>query len=256
MTSTCHRRAPSEYPRLLADECERFIDSVYDADANLPIPTCPGWTAADVGLHVGQLYRWAAAHVGTGSTERISGSAIDMQVPADRSDQPDWMRAGLELLTSSLDAADPATPLWAWGSDKTARFWGRRMLFETTIHRADVELARGREPDVEPDTAIDGIDEFLDNLPHARYFAPRVDELRGTGERLALRATDRDVAWAVDLLPDRFEWSHDGAGDVRASVEGSVEDLLLFAYGRRAPEALIVRGDAELVDSWVANSQI
>ena len=96
----------------------------------------------------------------------------------------------VDMLIATLEVNDPDKDLWAWGSDKKARFWGRRMLFETTIHRADIELALGRDPTVETATALDGIDEFLDNLPHASYFAPDVNKLRNDGVVLRLRAGD------------------------------------------------------------------
>lgn len=142
MTATCHRRQPSEYPELLQAEAERLIEVVYGAPEDLDIPSCPGWSARQIGEHVGGLYRWAEAHVRTGAQARIRDTDLDLQMPPEFDAHPQWIRRGLEMLTSSLEANDPDKPLWAWGSDKRARFWGPRMLYETTIHRADVELAR------------------------------------------------------------------------------------------------------------------
>ena len=160
------------------------------------------------------------------------------------------------MLTSSLEANDPDKPLWAWGSDKRARFWGRRMLYETTIHRADVELARGRDPVVDGATAVDGIDEFLDNLPHASYFAPGVDNLRADNRTLGLHATDAGVEWRIRLLPDRFKWDHDVVAEPDANVSGPAGNLLLFVYGRRTADQMETTGDADVVDLWLTNSSI
>jgi uncharacterized protein (TIGR03083 family) len=256
MTASCHRRAAAAYPELLESEAERFIDATYGADAGLPIASCPGWDAAQVGVHVGQLYRWAAEHVRTRSKDRIPGSSIDMQMPSDRAMQPHWIRSGLDILTSALESTDHDAELWAWGSDKAARFWGRRMLFETTIHRADVELALGKRPTIDPETAVDGIDEFLDNLSHAIYFAPDVEKLRGSGEGLQLSAADSGLAWWIQLLPDRFSWSHEQGGPTQAEVEGSSGDLLLFVYGRLPADDLRTEGDARLIELWTVNSRI
>ena len=189
MTATCHRRDPAEYPRLLADETKRFLEVVYGAPEDLDVPACPGWNAREIGEHVGGPYRWAEAHLRTGSPTRIRGVDLDLQMPREFEAQADWIRAGLAMLIATLEANDPDKELWAWGSDKQARFWGRRMLFETTIHRADIELALGRDPAVETATALDGIDEFLDNLPHASYFAPDINRLRSDDKVLRLLAS-------------------------------------------------------------------
>lgn len=255
MTSSCHRREPAEYPILLAAESERFIDVVYSADADLPIPTCPGWTATDIGEHVGQLYRWAAEHVRQRSQTRIPASMIEMHMPPERAERPGWVREGVEILSDALNTTDPDAVLWAWGSDKAARFWGRRMVFETTIHRADVELARGEEPVIDSATAIDGIDEFLDNLPFATYFAPKVENLRGE-ERLVLHADDEDVYWQIDLSTDGFDWTHDAAAAGDATVSQRASRLLLFVYGRLGPSDVSVEGDKEFAEFWSANSAI
>jgi hypothetical protein len=47
--------------------------------------------------------------------------------------------------------------------------------------------------------AVDGIDEFLDNLPYAATFAPGVQHLRGTGQRMRLSCSDREVFWTITL---------------------------------------------------------
>src|SRR5205814_1893884 len=78
---------------------------------------------------------------------------------------------------------------------------------------------------------VDGIDELLDNLPSAAYFAPKVAELRGAGETLCVSATDTGTSWRITLEPERFWWEHDGAG-ADTVVRGAAPDLLLMLYGR------------------------
>ena len=59
--------------------------------------------------------------------------------------------------------------------------------------------------------AADGVDELLDNLPHAAYFAPeRRQELRGDGEVLASGAPTPATAWRITLLPDGSTGRADG----------------------------------------------
>jgi len=95
--------------------------------------------------------------------------------------------------------------MWAWGADQRVRFWSRRQLHETLVHRIDVELALGLVPAASPAVAADAIDEFLVNLSGAAYFSSRVKDLRGDGERLSFQATDQGREWSVSLLPEGFE---------------------------------------------------
>lgn len=85
--------------------------------------------------------------------------------------------------------------MWAWGEDQHARFWARRMLFETLVHRVDAERAVGGESGIAPALAADGVDEFLVNLPYAGIFAPAVSKLNGSGETLAFQCTDSYTAF-------------------------------------------------------------
>ena len=55
-----------------------------------------------------------------------------------------------------------------------------------------------------PPVAVDGIDEFLVNLPFAAFFAPKVANLRGPDRTIRFRATDGDDDWLVRLRPDGF----------------------------------------------------
>lgn len=257
MTATCHRFELPEYCDLLEAELERLVAAALEADAGAAVPTCPGWSVRDVVEHVGGLHRWTEAHVRLLSSERIRARDLELGTPEDPSDWESWLGDGMASLVTTLRAADPDAEVWAWGSDKRARFWGRRMLFETNIHRADLELAQEKEPHIAATVAVDGIDEFLDNLPHAEYFAPQVKELRGTGERLRLHARDLDVTWTIGLFPDGFEWHHSG-DEPNVRVEGNASDLLLFVYGRKSQKdrGLTAIGHPGVLERWRTNSAI
>lgn len=257
MTATCHRFESSVYGDLLESEIRTFIEVIRDIDPDSPVPSCPDWNVRDVVEHVGGLHRWAEAHVRLLSTRRIRGRELDLGIPADPAAWGSWLTDGITKLVTTLRDSDPDAEVWAWGSDKHARFWGRRMLFETTIHRADLELAKGTAPEVEARVAADGIDEFLDNLPHAAYFAPQVKELRGTGERIRFQATDLDIRWTIALFPDGLDWHH-SSDEANVRVEASAPDLLLFVYGRKGPEDDGVKavGHPGILERWRTNSAI
>ena len=257
MTAICHRYELPVYCELLEAENQRFIEVTRGVDPDAPVPSCPDWTVRTVVDHVGGLHRWAEAIVRLLSDRRIRGKELDLDTPTDPDGWEAWLNDGLSKLVAALGSQDPDAEVWTWGSDRHVRFWGRRMLFETTIHRVDLELARGMKSEVEQGIAADGIDEFLDNLPHAVYFAPQVKELRGTGERIRLHATDIDLRWTIELFRDGFDWHH-SSDEPNVRVEGSASDLLLFIYGRKDPSggALTAIGHQGILERWRTNSAI
>lgn len=250
--------APAVHRDAVAAETAAFVAAVEGADLATPVPGCPGWTLADLVKHTGSVQRWFSALLRRRIQEPPLSREVELRLPASEDGYPDWLADSAAEAASAFAELDPDAPMWAWGADQHARFWIRRMLFETLVHRTDAERALGRHPVIDRDLAADGVDEFLVNLPHAAFFAPRVAELRGAGETLRFRCadTDTDTDWLVRLGPDRFTVEAgphpETAADV--SVEGSAADLLLFLYGRLGPDALRVDGDAELLARWSANS--
>ena len=253
----CHRATTDEYCRLLELATDELVAVARATAFDVELPSCPGWTVATVVEHVGGLHRWAESHVHLSSLRHLRPAEIeDRHLPSD-GEWETWLRDGAARLVRTLRAADPDRQVWAWGADKHVRFWGRRMVFETTIHRADVEIALERDPQIDGSLAVDGLDEFLDNLPHAVSFAPMVKELRGSGETLSFVASDIDVDWTIRLHDDGFSWGH-APGTADVSLAAGASDLLLFAYGRFAPAAarIDIDGDMALLEKWRTHSAL
>jgi uncharacterized protein (TIGR03083 family) len=248
----------AEYCDALTGETVRLAELVADPAAQSePVPTCPGWVVADVVEHVGSLYYWSSAHVATGARARLSPRSLDLHRPEDGA-TPEWLREAIDPMMGIFRTCDPDASVWGWGADRHARFWPRRMLFETVVHRADASFAVGADPDVDAIVAADGFDELLSNLPHAAYFAPGIAELRGDGERLAFRAADLDIAWSIRLLAAGYAWDwSDGEADV--TVSGRAADLLLLLYRRRAADdagRFERAGDLALLDRFLTSTQL
>lgn len=238
---------------LVAGEIARLAAVTAGADPATPVPTCGRWTIADLLEHTGTVYRWAAAMVRDAAPARYRREDMDFGAPPDPADLPAWIAGGAADAVAAFRAADPATPMWAWGWPKAAGFWPRRMVHEVGVHRADAELALGIASSFEPEVAADGVSELLDNLPHAAYFAPRVAELRGQGEVLGFEAGDAGLSWRIVLAPDGFRWALEG-GAADCTVRAAARDLLLALYGR--PACVEVDGDDALFDRWVADSAL
>ncbi len=239
---------------LLEDEIERFAVLVEGSSPSLPVPSCPGWTVDDLTLHLGTVHRWAEHLVRIRASSRIPSSEMALdEGPVNG----EWIRRGGVALIATLRATNPATSMWAWGSDQHVRFWSRRQLHETLVHRFDLELSRGERPSAPAHLAADTIDEFLDNLAAAEYFSPAVGHLRGNGEIILFRATDTGHAWKVGLHPDRFD-VRTGEGSATASLSGPAVTLSLVLYRRLslATSDLDVQGRRNLVEFWIANSAL
>jgi uncharacterized protein (TIGR03083 family) len=214
------------------------------------VPTCPGWTVADLLTHISRVHRWVTEIVQTKAQERVGRSGIPQAGPGD--DPVEWFEVGAAGVTSALQGIDPETPVWTWASrdPAPARFWARRMAHETAIHRADAESAAGDRHAVEPaEMAADGIDELLELLA-AVQMGPD-DRLAGFSASYHFHTTDVPGEWIIEIGggSDRVTVRREHAkADV--AVRGPASDLELFLYNRRGTDGLDVFGDPALVAAW------
>ena len=115
-----------------------LVDS---AELTLQVPTCPDWTLRQLATHVGRAQRWAAEIVSTRSPRAVAFRDVpDGRIPDDPAGQAGWLRAGADRLITVLGQAGDAK-VWAFGEQRPARFWARRMTHETTVHGVDAQLA-------------------------------------------------------------------------------------------------------------------
>ncbi|MEW2140143.1 maleylpyruvate isomerase family mycothiol-dependent enzyme [Streptomyces sp. NPDC005409] len=249
---------PAQHQAAVAAEAARFHATVSAADLATPVPTCPGWTLADLTQHVGSVHRWFGELLRRRVQQPPASREVDLRLPEHPGGLPDWLAEGAAEAADVFAATDLDAPMWAWGLDQHARFWVRRMLFETLVHRVDAQLALGLSPQVDRALALDGIDEFLTNLPFATPFAPLTAHLRAPDRTIRFSCTDGGGDWVVRLRPDGFalEAERAGARTADATVRGTAADLLLLLYGRREhhSDAFTRHGDTDLLDHWFAHS--
>jgi uncharacterized protein (TIGR03083 family) len=241
----------SQFCERAEKEISTLAAVVADApDVALDVPSCPGWTVGDLARHAGTIHRWATTIVGTEATRRVPFPEVDS--PWESADGlAQWLAAGATPLLTALRSAGPLTPVWSWGPGRTSGWWARRMLHETTVHRADAELALGiDDPVIDPLVAADGIDEFLFNLPSARRPYPHLASLP-TGASLHLHATDTDGEWLIRFTDSGIDWQR-GHEKATTAVRGPVTSLLLFTYGRRpvSDPQLTSFGDESIPALW------
>jgi uncharacterized protein (TIGR03083 family) len=127
-------------------------------DLETRIPTCPEWTMRDLVRHMGDVHRWAAAHVAERRTEPIRRvDEIAGPLPGD-ADLLDWFHQGHADLVATLEAADPDVRCWSFlPAPSPLAFWARRQAHETGMHRADAESPSGRITPFDPALAADGV---------------------------------------------------------------------------------------------------
>lgn len=254
-------------PPLSAERCYAEIEAstgtlaglVEGADLTRRVPTCPDWTLRQLATHVGRTHRWAARITATRSAEIIPFREVpDGRIPDDPARHAPWLRAGAALVIDAVrEAGDDL--VWTSSGLRPASFWARRMTHETAVHRADVEIAFGREPAFAPDVAADGIDEWLTVLLSGPVPGDPLLKALPDDAVLRIQANDDGLAGAGEWLVRRqgselvVEYGH---GEADATLRGPVARLLLVLL-RRVPAddpQVQVIGDEALLTSWLANT--
>ena len=167
-----------------------------DKDLTRAIPSCPGWSAADLRDHVLDTFRGEVPGFGDDVVE--TAAAVDRAVA---------------LLT---------------GADQSAR----NVAQECAIHRWDASDAFDVEYGVDPDIACEGVtDFFLLAWPMwLDYFKRRA----GRGEVLLMTRTDGSERWHV-VLGERPAFADEASPLVEVEVRGSASNLVLWLWGRMDP---------------------
>jgi hypothetical protein len=119
---------------------------------------------------------------------------------------------------------------------------------EAAVHCWDATNAIGADEPVERTVAVDGVDEFLDEvLPGLSR------DLGGPAQTICLRTSDTTDRWTVragegssEVIPafDR--------GD--ATVTATASDLLLLLWGRRSPSHVRVDGNTAALQRFLARA--
>ncbi|MGH3694223.1 MAG: maleylpyruvate isomerase N-terminal domain-containing protein [Pseudonocardiaceae bacterium] len=206
------------------------------------VPGCPDLTLEATLRHVGSVHRVARLWVRDGHRPE------QWQRSPSEGDLLGYVRTGLVELLGELGMHEPTEPsdTW-WPADRTHGFWRRRMAHETTVHRIDVQAAAGGPVHpVDPDVALDGIDELL-----FLWFGHRLGELRMSSPRqgsVALSAAER--RWLAVFEPGRSIVRRVDEADARsadAMVSGDPMEVYLWSWGRLPDQSVRIAGDQEAV---------
>lgn len=234
-----------DYLPLFAAAAERTAAAVAHSDLHAPAPACPGWTAYDVIVHLGNVHAWAATIVETGASAVTQNDEPRSRRPRTVSD---WYAGKAGDLYEVLRSTDPSRPTWnfAFGVGE-AGFWRRRQLHEITIHGVDLDLAADRQPEIAADVATDGVGEVLTVMLHRMHDRGHPAALTAP---LALVCEDTGRAWTVTPRPLR----EDHTGAVPVQPRGSEAEPAPPLTGgpplvvdRRHPQADLVSAPAAVL---------
>ncbi|WNV91184.1 maleylpyruvate isomerase N-terminal domain-containing protein [Umezawaea sp. Da 62-37] len=200
------------WTEVFLDQSAMFREAVAEADPAANVPSCPGWTFADLAVHVARFLETSIEYLRTGSTVRL------------KPPPPPVGASPIEYLDTQLaDAAEvlplvpgnrptwtfsPAAPDLAW-------VWHRRIAHELDLRRWDAQAALRQLVLGDADLAADGIDEALGTLLAAKYTTDVPLETAGT---VIVRCTDVPEGWHVRLTPGEVP-------EVRAVAPGEVADV-------------------------------
>lgn len=220
----------------VAREGALLLSGVEDAGFDAAVPSCPGWDASTLLLHVARVHRWAAGNLRaarTGGEHTRLGSIA----PGEDDDLVQWYSHGLAGLVEEMHIADPSRPAWTHvPGQETVAFWLTRQASETLVHRIDAELAADASTPVDPALAAEATVELLDVLA-----GPLLNASAG-------------VAPAVVEIAGIGRWTFEGTTLTRSEepptvvVSGSAEQTLRAIYGRAPWADVPAAGDVAWLD--------
>lgn len=239
-------------PTVIREHALGLAEVARQVPLDTPVPTCPGWTLADLVWHLTEVELFWH-HVIAG---RPTGpeSYAEPTRPGDH-ELIDGLERAAVTLVDALTGVDPSETAWSWADEQTVGFTLRRQSHEAVVHHVDGRIAAGADlPAIPPGLAADGVDEMigvmLTGVPEWATFErqPGVIELR---------ARDTDDAWTLAFgrmtgtSPESgTEYDLDALEPVEeppdAVVEGGAVDLHLWLSGRGDLSNLSVQGDAAL----------
>jgi uncharacterized protein (TIGR03083 family) len=243
-------------PVALIEQNRLFAQVLFSAEPETPTPTCPGWTLRHLLRHVGRAHRWAAQIIATGADVDLDPRSVPDGTPPDDSDGARaWLEACPEVLLGSVtQVGGPEALVATFDGPRPAQWWIRRLLHETTVHRADAALAIKEPYELDREVAADGIDEWLGRLAERSW----PGELPiGDGRQVSLEPTDVDASWTILRQGNELRLSRVSTeGSAGVTVEGPAKGLFLSLFRRLGAEdtACRVEGDSNAWTSFLART--
>lgn len=230
--------APQQHLQWFEDNIDWF-ERLRAADLDEGVPSCPGWTVAEVVNHLsfglGLGYQAAVSTPPDTPDREVFVDVAWPEVEPVGSAVLEVFSQHMRSCLATFATTDPDRPTWTYGGPGQARFWFRRAAIETTLHRMDVADALSTVPAPLPaERAADAIAETLE------FALP-----------LAARIAGEPAGRLTVAVPDlRLELGV-GRGEPGATIIGGGDDVLAALWGRH-PQRVTVDGDGAVATSWLS----
>lgn len=264
MTPSPAGRSPDQYIDAIRENSALLIEAA-QLDLKAPVPTCPGWYTATLLQHIGEVQRYWAFIVRTRAQaeDELPSSEFDScpglfgwsratrHGPNDMENIPPclvtWAQESTAQLLHAFHQVQPEDAIWHWSGDSRAITHLRNQAIEATVHRWDTQNAQGTVSPIDPELALDGIEQhFAVQIPAARAWN---EYTPGQGETYHFHRTDGPGEWLVTFTGEEVAVLPEHAkGGV--AIRGTAEDLFLWLWGRISPDRLDVRGDVTMLNQY------
>ncbi|MFF1342292.1 maleylpyruvate isomerase family mycothiol-dependent enzyme [Streptomyces sp. NPDC058290] len=238
------------------------------------VPSCPGWSAADLVGHLGGVHRFVGRILRDRLAEAPDHTDLAIfaipQDPAVRAAWPkretepnrgpvpqaltEWFAQGARQLEGLFRELGPDVPVWTWSVDAadraahTSGFWLRMQTIELAVHRWDAESATGAPGPIDAEIAVDAVPQTFEAM--APFRRAMTGAPAGAGERYRFRRTDGPESWTVTFSGERVLVEHGVTDPVDVEAAGTASDLMLFLWRRIPSTGLAVTGDADLLPHY------
>ena len=234
----------------IARDGAAFRASAAAAGLEADVPSCPGWTVADLIWHLAEVHYFWGSVVTQGAAGWDEVARIDRVPNAQLLDAFDMWSS---RLVDRLSTADPMSGVWTWSDDHTVGFVIRRMAHETSVHAWDAAVAARRPTRIDAELSSDGIDEFL------QHFLPDIaEDAEPIGGSVHIHCLDVAGEWTIRPADDEdepFVVSREHAkGD--CALRGPAADLLLALWRRAGADPIEVIGDADVARRFLATANL
>ncbi|GAA3361477.1 MULTISPECIES: maleylpyruvate isomerase N-terminal domain-containing protein [Saccharopolyspora] len=230
---------------LIGVEGQLLTAATHDVHPDARVPGASGRTVAETIWFLGGQCEDALTWMGASEQD---ASAWVVPDPASLREVTGRFTARLAELLAEFGTRPPgdACPTW-WPEEHSVRFWIRRMLHATAVHRVDVQGAAGvPRTGIDADVALDGIDEALRLWLGYRLHALGIHATRPCV--LGVSTTGAD--WSVHAEPNRTVVHRTGPGahvSADAVLGGDPEALYLWLWGRLPDREITTSGDQDAV---------
>jgi hypothetical protein len=223
------------------------LREVATGDLSAAVPSCPGWTLADLLRHLTHGY-------------------LDVVVPQLR--KTETAPARDRKLADPLAAFEHAYAVMLEelaaherredADLELAAFWIRRMAHETAMHRIDADLAVQRPPVAIPvELAADGVDELLTMFlarETTQWTEEYADDLTDWAARW-LMVSIGAAAWQITVRPrgvavEPIVPGQPPTDGCAARIDSDPEAFLRWAYNRPPTQRMVTTGDDLMLEQF------